>query len=83
MTPRKDKKEATKALGYKHAIAAFNVMFPAVKVKQYWPKGTNAVRIRLQPESGIFPHDVIFTYISATEWKLESMEMYDKSVDGI
>ena len=63
---------------HKELVVIFAQMFPAMKIKRFWRKGPTAIRVRLSDGT-----DVVFTYFSKTEWKLESMALWEKSVDGL
>ena len=63
---------------HKDLAKLFEEKFPSIAIKQFWKKGPTAIRVRCKDGT-----DVVFTYISKTEWKLESMKTYEKSVDGI
>lgn len=64
---------------YKALLELYNEMFPKCPAVRYWKKSTHSLRIRVGAPS----QDVIFTYFSPLEWKLETIAMWEKSKDGI
>ena len=60
-------------------------LFPGLSIVNWWRKGSDSIRVRVVIVEGMNSNteDLIFTYVSSKEWKLESMKMYGKSIDGI
>lgn len=71
----------------------FRYLFPNLEVDRYWPKGFGAIRIRRKQtyisnqgqkvKAAVPIPDLVFTFYSSTEWKLETLEIYNRSKDGI
>lgn len=63
---------------HKGLVDIFTKMMVNTKLKCWWKKGPDAVRIRMTDGQ-----DYVFTYLSSTEWKIETIKMHESSVDGI
>lgn len=63
---------------HKTVLLKFKLLFPqyAGTMTQWFPNGDNSVRVRFHQHR----NDMIFTYNSMKDWKLETVDSFIKSM---